>query len=44
MRLGIGSTQACLGAAGLMMQIPAPIAIAQNVIAAGSGIFLIAGL
>jgi uncharacterized membrane protein YphA (DoxX/SURF4 family) len=44
MRLGIGITQVCLGAAGLLVQIPAPIAIAQDVIAAGSGIFLIAGL
>jgi putative oxidoreductase len=44
MRLGIGTTLVCIGAARLLAEIPAPITIAQNMIAAGSGIFLIAGL
>jgi uncharacterized membrane protein YphA (DoxX/SURF4 family) len=44
MRLGIGITEVYIGAVSLMTGSPAAITITQNVIAAGSGIFLIAGL
>ena len=44
MRAGIGIALVCTGSASLLAEIPAPIAIAQNVIAAAAGILLLAGL
>ena len=44
MRLGVGTSVLYIGAAGLLVKTPAAITVAQNAIAAGSGIFLIAGL
>ena len=44
MRLGVGIALVYIGAASLLVEIPAPINVAQNVIAAAAGAFLLAGL
>jgi putative oxidoreductase len=44
MRLGIGIALIYIGAARLLVEVPAPITVAQNVIAAGAGVFFLAGL
>jgi uncharacterized membrane protein YphA (DoxX/SURF4 family) len=44
MRLGIGIALVYTGAAGLWLDIAAPLPIAQNVIAAVAGVFLLVGL
>ena len=44
MRAGIGVALVCTGVASLLAEIPAPLTIAQNAIAAAAGIFLLAGL
>jgi putative oxidoreductase len=44
MRLGIGVALVYIGAAGLLVEIAAPVTVAQNVIATAAGIFLLAGL
>lgn len=44
MRAGIGVALIYIAAAGLFAESPAPIALAQNVLAALAGVFLLAGL
>jgi uncharacterized membrane protein YphA (DoxX/SURF4 family) len=44
LRLGLGVALIYFGAAGLLVEVPAPINFAQNVIAAAAGVFLIGGL
>ena len=44
LRLGIGIALIYFGAASLSVEIRAPITVAQNLIAAAAGIFLLAGL
>ena len=44
LRLGIGIALIYFGAASLSVEIPAPITVAQNLIAAAAGLFLLAGL
>jgi putative oxidoreductase len=44
MRLGIGIALICFGATSLLIQTPAPMTVAGNVIAAAAGVFLVAGL
>jgi putative oxidoreductase len=44
MRLGMGIALIYMGAGTLMVETPAPVTVAQNVIAAVVGVFLIAGL
>lgn len=44
LRLGVGIALAYNGVASLVAEVPAPLAIAQDAIAAAAGIFLIAGL
>ncbi len=44
LRLGIGIALIYFGATSLLVEIPAPITVAQNLITAAAGIFLLAGL
>ena len=44
MRAGIGIALVYLGVASLSAEIPAPVTIVQNLIAAASGVLLLAGL
>src|SRR5450631_3286629 len=44
MRLGLGHTEIYLGTAILLGETPAPTSVAQNLIAAAAGVFLLAGL
>jgi len=44
MRLGIGIALIYFGATSLLIQTPAPMTVAGNVIAAAAGVFLVAGL
>jgi uncharacterized membrane protein YphA (DoxX/SURF4 family) len=44
LRLGIGIALIYFGATSLLVEIPAPITVAQNLITAAAGVFLLAGL
>jgi putative oxidoreductase len=44
MRAGIGIALIYLGVSSFMVEISAPVSVVQNVIMAGAGVFLIAGL
>jgi uncharacterized membrane protein YphA (DoxX/SURF4 family) len=44
MRLGMGIALVYIGSASLLEEIPAPVTVAQNVIAAAAGVFVLAGL
>jgi putative oxidoreductase len=44
MRLGIGIAMIYFGASSLVIEAPAPMTIARNVIAAAAGVCLVAGL